>query len=401
MNKASGLTPEYVDSTETLNLACEQLSNAGALCVDTEFHRESTYYAEFALIQVASKEACYLIDPVAISDLSPLWALMHDPDILKVFHAPRQDMEIILKESGALPLPLFDTQIAAALLGFGLQVGFGNLVQRILGKSLPKAESFTDWLRRPLGPAQLSYAADDVIYLMPVYQHLREQLQARGRLAWLDEEQAALCTEETYTNDLENAFWRVKGVNKLKSKQLAILRKLAAWREQQAQQRNIPRRRILADEPMLSLARKPQLTIEQLSGIRGLNSGVARRFGKEMLHAWQQGRQCPESGWPRPKASLRNSEGTEMRLELLSALVRLRAEETQIAANILAGKQDIAALASWANHGAFSMDKPPDNPCLRGWRKRLIGNDILRMLNGELCLKLDTVSKMPVIENIA
>jgi len=401
MKKAASLTPEYIDSDEALNLACKQLRNADTLCVDTEFHRESTYYPEFALIQIATRDACYLIDPVALSDLSPLWELMHNPDILKVFHAPRQDMEIILKESGALPLPLFDTQIAAALLGFGLQVGFGNLVQRILGKSLPKAESFTDWLRRPLRPSQLSYAADDVIYLMPVYRQLREQLQARGRLAWLDEEQAALCSEETYTNDAENVFWRVKGVNKLKAKQLAILRTLAAWREREAKKRNIPRRRIVADEPLLSLARKPHLTLEQLSGIRGLNSGVARRFGKEMLHAWQQGRQCPESEWPRPKASPRNSEGTEMRLELLSALVRLRAEETQIAANILAGKQDIAALASWVNHGSFSMDEVPDNPCLRGWRKRLIGDDILRMLNGELCLKLDTVSKMPVIKNIA
>jgi len=400
MKKAADLTPEYIDSDEALNLACKQLRNAGTLCVDTEFHRESTYYPEFALIQIASRDACYLIDPVALSDLSPLWKLMHNPDILKVFHAPRQDMEIILKESGALPLPLFDTQIAAALLGFGLQVGFGNLVQRILGKALPKAESFTDWLRRPLRPSQLSYAADDVIYLMPVYQYLREQLQARGRLTWLNEEQVTLCSEDTYANDSENIFWRVKGSNKLKPKQLAILRTLAAWRERQAKKRNIPRRRIVADEPLLSLARKPHLTLEQLSGIRGLNSGIARRFGQEMLHAWQQGRQCPESEWPRPKPSPRNSEGTEMRLELLSTLVRLRAEEVNIAANILAGKQDISALASWANHGSFSMRKLPDNPCLHGWRKDLIGNDILRMLKGEICLRLDAETKMPIIDTL-
>jgi len=223
MKKTVDLTPDYIDSTEDLDRACRKLGNASVLCVDTEFHRESTYYAEFALIQVASRDACYLLDPVAISDLSPLWVLMHNPDILKVFHAVRQDAEIILKESGALPLPLFDTQIAAALLGFGLQVGFGNLVQRILGKALPKSESFTDWLKRPLRPAQITYAADDVIYLMPVYQHLHEQLQVRGRLAWMDEEQATLCAEKTYANDSESIFWRVKGVNKLKPKQLAVL----------------------------------------------------------------------------------------------------------------------------------------------------------------------------------
>jgi len=401
MKKAASLIPEYIDSTGALNLACERLKGASVLCVDTEFHRESTYYPEFALIQIASRDVCYLIDPVAISDLSPLWALMRNPDILKVFHAVRQDAEIILKECGALPLPLFDTQIAAALLGFGLQVGFGNLVQRILNKSLPKAESFTDWLRRPLRPAQLSYAADDVIYLMPVYQHLREQLQAHGRLAWLDEEQVALCTEKTYTNDSENIFWRVKGVNKLKSRQLAVLRELAAWRERQAKEKNIPRRRIVADEPLLTLARKPHLTIEQLSGIRGLNNGVARRFGEEILSAWQQGQRCPESEWPRQKTSTHNSEGTEMRLELLSALVRLRAEEVKIAANILAGKQDIAALASWANHSSEpSRGKLPDNPCLHGWRKELIGQDILRMLNGDLCLRLDAKTKMPIIDEL-
>jgi len=401
MKEATDLTPDYIDSTEALDRACRKLANASVLCVDTEFHRESTYYPEFALIQIASKEACYLIDPIAISDLSPLWTLMHNPDILKVFHAVRQDAEIILKESGSLPLPLFDTQIAAALLGFGLQVGFGNLVQRILGKALPKAESFTDWLRRPLRPAQIIYAADDVIYLMPVYQHLREQLQARGRLVWLEEEQAILCSEETYTNDSENVFWRVKGVNKLKPKQLAILRELAVWREQQAKKRDIPRRRIVGDEPLLALARKTQLAIEGLSGIRGLNGGVARRFGEDMLHAWQRGQQCPESEWPRPKTSPRNSEGTEMRLELLSALVRLRAEEVRIASNILASKQDIAALASWANHGSFSTDNLPDNPCLHGWRKELIGNDMLRMLKGELCLRLDAETKMPVIDDLS
>jgi len=398
MKPVPDMYPDYIDNAEALDRACRNLENASVLCVDTEFHRESTYYPEFALIQIASKEACYLIDPVAISDLSPLWALMHNPDILKVFHAVRQDAEIILKESGALPLPLFDTQIAAALLGFGLQVGFGNLVQRILGKTLPKSESFTDWLKRPLRPAQIVYAADDVIYLMPVYQYLHEQLQARGRLAWMEEEQAFVCAEKTYDNDPATVFWRVKGVNKLKPKQLAVLRELAAWREQQAQKQDIPRRRIVGDEPLVALARKAQLAIEQLSGIRGLNSGVTRRFGEAMLHAWQQGQQCPESEWPCPKTSARNSEGTEMRLELLSALVRLRAEEVSIAATILASKQDIAALASWANHGSFSMNNLPDNPCLRGWRKELIGNDMLRMLKGELCLRLDEETKMPVID---
>ncbi len=401
MQNALQLTPEFINSPEALDHSCRQLGKCSTLCVDTEFHRENTYYPEFALIQIASRDACFLIDPLAIDDLSPLWALMHRPDILKVFHAVRQDAEIVYKESGGLPLPLFDTQVAAALLGYGQQVGFGNLVCKLLGKSLPKAESFTDWLARPLRAAQLSYAADDVIYLMPVYQYLKERLQACGRLAWLDEEQAFLCDKKTYLIEPREIFWRVKGANRLKPEHLAVLRELASWREQYARKRNIPRRRIISDEPLLAIARKTQLAADQIARIRGINNGVAQRFGGDILEAWNRGRRCPESEWPRPKSTPRRSNGTDMRMELLSTLVRLRAEENHIAANILASKQDIAALASWANHGSFPMDRLPDNPCLHGWRKELIGNDMLRMLKGELCLKLDTESRMPVIESIA
>lgn len=389
----------YIDDTSKLDMACKTLSEASVLCVDTEFHRESTYYAEFALIQIASREACYLIDPLAIDDLAPLWALMLNPDILKVFHAARQDVEIIFNKTGQLPLPMFDTQVAAALLGYGLQVGFGNLVQKVTGKVLPKGESFTNWLKRPLTESQLSYAADDVIYLMPVYQHLSERLQATGRKVWLDEEQHVLCSLATYANDPGQIFWRIKGANRLKPRQLAVLRELAAWREQAAQKRDLPRRRLLQDEPMLSLARKTELNEAQMEHIRGLNNGIVRRFGSEILAAWQHGQDCPEEKWPQTSRAPRNSEGTEMRLELLMTLVRLRAERVEIASNILASRSDVAALASWANHGGnMNWDKLPDTPCLHGWRKKLIGDDLLRMLRGELCLRLDSDSCMPIVD---
>jgi len=176
----------YIDSPVPLAEACARLAGSPELCVDTEFHRESTYYPEFALIQVASGQDCFLIDPLAIKDLSPLWDILLDKNILKVFHAARQDIEIIVNKTGQLPLPLFDTQVAAALLGYGQQIGFGNMVQKVTGKTLPKGESFTNWMKRPLTAEQLKYAADDVIYLMPVYQHLRERLQATKRADWLD-----------------------------------------------------------------------------------------------------------------------------------------------------------------------------------------------------------------------
>jgi len=390
----------YIDNASSLTEACEILGRAEMLCVDTEFHRESTYYAEFALIQVASREICYLIDPLAIENLTPLWNLMLDPKILKVFHAARQDVEIIVNKTGRLPLPLFDTQVAAALLGHGLQIGFGNLVQKVVGTTLPKGESFTNWMKRPLTPEQLTYAADDVIYLIPVYQFLAERLQASGRASWLDEEQGVLCSPNTYANHLEEVFWRVKGSNRLRPRQLAVLRELAAWREVQAQKRDLPRRRLIQDEPLLSLARKSELKEEHLSQIRGLNAGTAKRFGHDILAAWQRGIDCDKDDWPRVSSSPRHSEGTEMRMELLMTLVRLRAEEVEIAPNILASRSDVAALASWANHGgAPDWSAPPENPCLHGWRRKLVGDDLLLMLQGKLCLRLDGATRMPVVDN--
>jgi len=389
----------YIDSASDLEKACHSLATAQVLCVDTEFHRESTYFAEFALIQVASREVCYLIDPLAIDDLSPLWKVILDPAILKVFHAARQDVEIIVNKTGQLPLPLFDTQVAAAILGYGLQVGFGNLVQKVVGTTLPKGESFTNWIKRPLTDNQLTYAADDVIYLMPVYQHLAERLQASKRADWLDEEQAVLCDPATYANDPKEIFWRVKGSNRLKPHQLAVLRELAGWREIQAQHRDIPRRRMLQDEPMLSLARKTELKEEQLGQIRGLNAGISKRFGADIIAAWQRGQDCPKDDWPRASSPPRNSEGTEMRLELLMTLVRLRSEEVEIASNILANRSDVAALASWANHGSKQdWSNPPENPCLHGWRRKLVGDDLLRMLQGQLCLRLDPTTSMPIVD---
>lgn len=392
----------YIDTAAELAEACEVLSKANVLCVDTEFHRESTYYAEFALIQVASREACYLIDPIGLEDLEPLWKVLLDPGIMKVFHAARQDVEIIVNKTGRLPLPMFDTQVAAALLGYGQQVGFGNLVQKVVGKTLPKGESFTNWMKRPLTDDQLTYAADDVIHLMPVYLHLSERLQAGKRADWLDEEQAVLCDPDTYANHPEQQFWRVKGSNKLKPRQLAVLRELAAWREIQAQKRDLPRRRLLQDEPLLAIARKGELKEEQLEQIRGLNAGIAKRFGAEIIAAWQRGHACDKEDWPRIPPQPNHSEGTEMRLELLMTLVRLRAEEVEIASNILASRSDVAALASWANHGSKKdWSNPPENPCLHGWRRKLVGEDLLDMLQGKLCLRLDPATRMPIVDRPA
>ncbi len=385
----------YVDTPEQLNQACEQLSQCKVLAVDTEFHRETTYYPEFALMQIYGDGQCWLIDPIALHDLTPVWDVLCNPNILKVFHAARQDMEIILKESGKLPLPLFDTQVAAALLGLGQQIGFGNLVQRIAKKELAKGESFSDWMSRPLRKKQLEYAADDVIWLMPIYQHLTERLEARGRLTWLDEEQSKLCDLKTYQEDSNALMWRVKGVNKLKGRALTILRELASWREEQAKARNLPRRRLIADEPLLEIARRDKLDLEGLKRIRGLNNGSIRRFGEDLLQVWKKASNMPEDTWPKARKRSHHTTGTELRLELLDTLLRLKAEEGDISASILSSKSELADLASW---GKQRIMPEPDLPCLQGWRRELVGNDLLHLLHGETSLRIDPNTGNPVIE---
>jgi ribonuclease D len=381
---------DYIDTSSLLQKACTEIEKCKVLCLDTEFHRESTYYAEFALLQIYGNSQCWIIDPIGLDDLSVLWDIICRSDILKVFHAGRQDVEIIVKETGRMPLPLFDTQIAAALLGYGQQVGFGNLVQRITKKNLVKGESFTDWIARPLTNKQLQYATDDVIWLMPVYQHLLERLQAQGR-------DGLLCDMATYNNDESSVFWRVKGVNKLKGRNLAALRELAAWREHEARKRNIPRRRMLADDPLLEIARRDKLNTEILGRMRGIHAGFIKRFGESVLRVWQRGMDTPESEWPKQKGRRHNTAGTDLRLEILDTLVRLKAEKGEIASSILVSRSDLAELASW---GFRCKGKPPELDCLHGWRYELVGLDLLRLLRGEVCLHLNPKTGLPVIAEL-
>ncbi|MDQ6950046.1 MAG: ribonuclease D [Mariprofundales bacterium] len=388
-----------VQNPTALDAMCQTLADAPALFIDTEFHRETTYWPQFALMQISARDGdgvvhCYLIDPLALEDLAPLWKLLTNPEQTKVFHAGSQDLEIIYRLCGKLPLPLFDTQVAAALLGLGQQIGFGALVQQLTGVTLGKGSTFSDWMQRPLTKTQRQYAADDVLHLMPVYAHLHEQLQARGRLDWLDDEQRVLTDPGKYETDLATVFWRTKGCNRLKPKQLAILRSLAAWREQAAQQRNIPRRRMIGDEPMLELARQTELDMAALTSIRGISGGLVKRFGKELLAAWQQGNATPKEEWPRVQRSPSHSAGSAIRAELLDSLVQLKADELDISSSILAKKSELAALASW---GGGKSDTPPELALLSGWRRRLIGEELLQMLAGKLLLKIDPETKLPVI----
>ncbi|MFQ5355027.1 MAG: ribonuclease D [Mariprofundaceae bacterium] len=389
------LNSSYVETSRGLEEACLRLSDAPVLCIDTEFHREKSFYPQLGLIQVGSDSACYLIDPLAIPDLDIFWQLLHDPAHLKVFHAGRQDIEIVLRASGAIPSPLFDTQLAAALLGLGEQASLAKLVNLILGEFLPKEETYSDWISRPLTANQITYAASDVIYLMPVYKELNNRLLASNRAPWLQEEQNELYSAATYEPEDSTSLQRVRGTNGLSRHQLAILRSLASCRERIARQRNKPRRHLISDEVLTSLARMHNPDPLSLQHLRGLPKPVLKNFTDELLHAWREGYDCPQSDWPQPRQSRPRNSGINLRAEMLSALVRFKADKEKIAAMLLAKKSDLVELASWAGS---PVDPLPEIPCMQGWRKEVVGEDLLRLLRGEISLRLDPESGLPVLD---
>lgn len=289
----------YVDTPDALHALCAEIAGSPRLMLDTEFMREKTYRAQLCLIQVCDGQVAACIDPLALDDLSPLYALLFNPNIVKVLHAARQDLEIFLDLTGKLPAPIFDTQIAAALAGHADQIGYGNLVRELLGVDLDKSHTRTDWSRRPLDRQQMRYALDDVRYLVTVFDRLNAELARRGRLDWLQPDFDALTDPALYRNDPADAWQRVKGAGKLKPKQLAVLAELAAWRERKAQDSNRPRRWILADDPLLALARIQPDNENKLASIRGLEAGHAKKSGKELLEHIRTALARPKETWPR------------------------------------------------------------------------------------------------------
>jgi len=383
---------EYLSSTDALLAACQHMESATVLYIDTEFHRESSYYPKLALIQILGNTKCYLIDPLKIQDLSPLWDLIHQAHITKVFHAARQDLECILNHSQIIPYPIFDTQVAASLLGYGGQVGFSSLTQKLLHVDLNKEESFSDWLMRPLSQSQKDYAACDVLYLEPLYQQLTLQLEHKNRLPWLHEEQELLYHPKHFNADSKDAFQRVKGAQKLKGQRLAILRELAQWREEEAQKANLPRRRVLSDEFLINLSKRKQPNIEQIQRLRGISSHQIKKYADVLLEAVRKGQACPKEEWPSLGQYNTPSKGTALRQELLATLLKLRAYQENIAVELLANKKELMKLAAWKCN-----QSQPNLPCLQGWRKKLVGNDMLKLLQGQTCLSIDLNTTLPEI----
>jgi ribonuclease D len=363
----------YIDTPEQLDDLCDRIRRSPWLALDTEFVREKHYYPTFCLLQLFNGEIAACIDPLAIEDLSPLREILFDPGIVKIFHAGRQDLEIFHQLWGELPRPLFDTQLAATLLGLGDQIGYGNLVQKLLNHELDKGHSRTDWSRRPLQETQLRYALDDVIYLADIYLQLKGQLEELGREGWLEDDFAALSDPATYTVVPGEMWRRIKGRKYLKGVQLAVLQSLTAWRETEAQRSDRPKRWIVKDEVLVDLARHNPTDSRQLERIRGLEPGTIKRHGETLLGLIAEARALPKSEWPtEKKAPARLSTNQEAQVDLLMACLRLLADRNNITHNALAGRKELERLVA----GDTDID------LLSGWRRSLAGATLRDVLDG-------------------
>jgi ribonuclease D len=369
---------KIVTNAADLATAIKILSSADVLAVDTEFMREKTYYPKLCLIQIARKEEVIIIDPLPEKlDLTPLAQLWSDPNIVKVFHAGAQDLRILFDNCGAAPRPYFDTQDAATLIGQSEQVGYATLVHKLLGVELNKADSFTDWARRPLTKAQLDYASKDVSYLLQLYPLIVSELSELGRQDWLASEFEQKSSDETLSVDTQMQFRRLKRVSSLKPHQLAIAREIAAWRENEAAKRNIPKRWLLSDESILDISRRAPRTPEELEKLRGVGNNLKRSL-PALVSAIETGINCPQDQWPSLPERPRVSGDDSAALELMAALVRKRADENRLSSSVLASR------AILENYLSTRRD---DCMLMQGWRREIIGNEISRLLEGELCLR--------------
>jgi ribonuclease D len=376
----SGSIMRVISSRDDLHTFCNELSSAEYVTVDTEFLREQTFWPQLCLIQIAGPAGEAIVDPLAPgADLGPFYRLMKDDKIVKVFHAARQDLEIIFGKTGALPKPIFDTQVAAMVCGFGESISYVNLVKKITGADIDKSSRFTDWSRRPLTEKQLTYALGDVTHLRDVYHSLRQEIEKSGRMSWLDEEMATLTNASTYDTDPDNAWQRLK-LRVRGRKSLAVLIELAAWRERLAQAQNVPRGRVLRDEALYDIANQMPQTTEALGALRTLSDGFARSGrAKEIIDAVKRGLARDLKGLPKLEHGQPLSAEATATLELLKVLLRSSAAQHRVAPRLIADSDDLERLAT---------EPEPDIPALHGWRRMLFGEDALRLKRGEMALTL-------------
>jgi len=367
------------DSAE-LQAFCARIAKADCITVDTEFLRDSTYWPKLCLLQIAGPEEddVAAVDPLAPGlDMAPVFALFDDPGIVKVLHSARQDMEIFFHMTGRLPAPIFDTQVAAMVCGFGESVGYDTLARKLTGAQIDKSSRFTDWSRRPLAQRQLAYALADVTHLRTIHRKLARRLEKSGRASWLDEEMAILTSPETYRLEPEEAWKRLK-TRSNDRRYLAVLQALATWREVEAQQRDVPRGRVLRDEQLFDIAAHRPTTEEELARSRGISRDLARgRIGKAILETINAALALPESALPKPPPKQQSINGIGPLMDLLKVMLKLRCEEHDVAQKLIASSADLELIA---------MSDEADVLALRGWRYEIFGRDALALKHGRVAL---------------
>jgi ribonuclease D len=370
-----------IDDSAQLAEFCERVAQSDFITVDTEFMRERTYWPQLCLVQVAGAGEVAGIDPLAEGmDLAPLLRLLYDERLLKVFHAARQDIEIFFHMTGRIPSPLFDTQVAAMVCGYGDSVSYETLAAQLAGARIDKSVRFTDWSARPLTDRQISYALADVTHLRKVYAALAKRLMGSGRAGWLQEEMATLLEPSTYRLEPEESWRRLKPRPGSKPRLLAILREVAAWREREAQRRDIPRNRVIRDETVMDIAAHAPSTVEEIARLRGLSKGLAEgRMGQDILVAVAKGAATPENEAPHLPPPVEMPGGLGPVVELLKVLLKMKCERQQVAQKLVASSADLERIAA---------DDDADVPALHGWRREVFGNDALALKHGRLALTM-------------
>lgn len=371
---------QIIDTTAALAKACEQLAQSDFVTIDTEFLRETTFWPVLCLIQMASPDLEVIVDPMADGiDLAPFFALMSDEKVTKVFHAARQDLEIVYNLGRIIPRPIFDTQVAAMVCGFGDSVSYDQLVQRTKGVPIDKSSRFTDWSARPLSEKQLAYALADVTHLRDVYLHLKAELEREGRSLWVSEEMAVLESPATYDMPPEDAWLRLR-MRLKKPQELAVLREVAGWREREARSRNVPRSRVLKDDTIYEIAQQQPKDAEALGRLRTVPKGWERSTsGAAVVEAVQKALALPRTEMPQPQRHAHAPEGAAAAAEMLKVLLKLISDKHGVAAKVIANSEDLDKIAA--------EGEKADVPAMHGWRRDLFGEMALKLIRGDVALR--------------
>jgi ribonuclease D len=387
-------SPETPVATRDLTTIAAEARDAGVIGIDTEFMRERTYHARLCLVQIATTEGIYIVDPLEVEDLSTIADLIGDPAVEILVHAGRQDLEIFFERYGVVPRRVYDIQVAAAFAGLGSSLPYGRLVQELTGTKLAKGESYSDWCHRPLTDEQMVYAADDVRYLIAAAAELKRRLEAQNRATWVVEELTALEDRGAFEVDLDEVYRRVGGRGSLTGRQLGVLRAVARWRETEAQRRDVPRGWIIKDPTLIEIARRAPTSVASLSKIRGLNPREAERFGSEIIEAIKKGLSSEEI-----KTEKAPPRSAQIRARVLSgpcdAIVRSRCEAANIATELVSTRGELEALLADISAGVDDLAR---HRMMRGWRKELAGDHVVSFARGDV--SLHATQEAPYIEEV-